>query len=52
MEGDDFLRRLKESKNDNGMFTVWKEYAGPKPDQIIIWSGNNEGWQNKKVIKL
>ena len=52
MEGDDFLRRLKESKKDNGMFTVWKEYAGPKPDQIIIWSGNSEGWQNKKVMKL
>ncbi len=51
MDGEQFNNKVKAAR-DGGDFTIWKSYTGPKPHQIIIWPGNKDGWQTKKIMVL
>ncbi len=49
--GELFNARLKDAR-DGKEFIIWKEYQGPKPDKIILWACNEEGWQEKTIQTL
>lgn len=51
--GEEFNAHLQQHRKNNTQYTIWRQYQGPKPANVILWAhSQSKGWMTKQTIPV